>query len=353
MTVANTFAARGVATIGIDIPFHGGRDVTATDLKGNFTGAAGPDGFAEVTDSPAFAFFDTTGDRDTGAVALDPSVIRSAFLQAAIDLMQQTRVISGGDLSAIGKAEPRLAALSFRHDAVAYTSESFGSMIGAVLLAAEPRIGAAVLDVGGGGLIFPLLINSAVFGPIFGSLLDGALGTSAGDDPLETDFSYNLMNALLEAGDALANAPYVIRHPLAGASPKHVLQPSAHLDELVPNIANEALARALGLQPVDLTNQTVDLTYWPMGTSGRAPVSGNIPVGGSTVTGGFIQFEPAAHSMMSVQQEDRSYDLSTTPYRKLSAPTTIQNPTARLQAIVGDFLADFYAGRTPTITNGQ
>jgi hypothetical protein len=351
MGLANTLAGLGVATLGVDIPFHGGRNTKAVDQLFRYTGQKGADGWAEVSDNPAYVFFDTLGDSVTPA--LWPAAIRSAFIQAALDVMQATRVITVGDVSALGQKDARLVGLGLRHDAVVYTSESFGSMIGSVYLAVEPNVGAAVLDVGGGGLIFPLLINSAVFGPVFGSLLDGALGTSTSDpaDPADTDFGYNLLNALLEPGDALANSPYVQRHPLEGRAPKHLLQTSAHLDEVVPNPANEALARGLGLQPVDLVGQAVDLAYWPMGHSVPAPVSANVTAPGGPVTGAFIQFEPATHPMLTEQRDDRNYDLSNgPPFRKAATPVQVDNPIGRLQGIIATFVGDFYAGKVPRVT---
>jgi hypothetical protein len=353
MAIANTLAGRGLATIGVDIPFHGGRNLGAVDQAFRFTGQKGADGWAEVSENPAYAFFDTLGDSASGTPALWPAAIRSAFIQAALDVMQATRVITVGDVSGLGQKDARLAGLSLRHDAVVYTGESFGAMIGAVYLAVEPNAGAAVLDVGGGGLVFPLLLNSAVFGPVFGSLLDGALGTSTSDpaDPADTDFGYNLLNALLEAGDALANSPYIQRHPLDGRTPKHVLQSSAHLDEVVPNVANEALARGIGLEPVDLPGQAVDLAYWPMGHAVAGPVSGNLTVAGASVTGAFIQLEPATHVMLSDQRDERDYDLSMgPPFRKLAASVNVDNPTSRLQAIVATFVADYYQGNVPRVT---
>src|SRR5262249_57479079 len=48
-TIANDFCARGYAVIGIDIPYHGDRQIAAAgrDLKHNLTGADGPDGLVE------------------------------------------------------------------------------------------------------------------------------------------------------------------------------------------------------------------------------------------------------------------------------------------------------------------
>jgi hypothetical protein len=254
--------------------------------------------------------------------------------------------------------EPRLATLTLRHDAVAYSGESFGSIIGTIANAIEPSIGAAVLDVGGAGLLMPLLLNSAEFAPKIAPFLDGALGTSTGsaEDPSDTDFAYNLAQMLLEEGDPIAYAPYVLMHPLGSNAPKHVLQPSAHLDETVPNISNEALAGGLGLQPVNLSNgATVDLAFWPDAPPAlSAGASGNVMVGGKPVTAAFIQFEPAVHDMLTHQTGQRLEDVTQgPPYPALPQPVPVMNPIERLQTIYVSFLTDYFAGRTPAVIDGE
>jgi hypothetical protein len=358
MGFANALAGAGFALLAIEIPFHGARDATATDAKHNFTGTAGPDGFAEITDQPFVAFFDAAGNKGKGLPGLDPRVVRDAFLQSALDVMQEVRLVTVGDVSAIASRDARLASLSFRHEKVGYAGESFGSMIGGLVNAIEPHIGAAFLDVGGGGLLFPLLLNSWEYGPKIGPFLDGALGTQTGlpDDPDDTDWAYNLAEFLLESGDAAAYAPYIVMHPIGGNAPKHVLQPSAHFDQAVPNQANEHLAHAMGLQPVNLPmGGMIDLQYWPSPPAAQtAPVSGNLMVGGQPVTAAFIQFEQASHGMLDSLNGTHDADLTQPyPYPPINPPVPIVNPTARLGKIFASFMKDYFAGVVPTVAPGQ
>jgi hypothetical protein len=199
------------------------------------------------------------------------------------------------------------------------------------------------------------LANSQRYGPKVLPFLDGALGTqTGGDDPADTDFSYNLLQYLLEKGDAAAYAPYVLLHPLAGNAPRHVVQPSAHLDEIVPNQANTDLARALGLQPTTLPQGgDLDLQYWPMApTPLAAPVAGNVTVNGQPYTAAFLQFETATHSMLIWPVDQQVADLSGPyPYPSIP-PVPIMNPTARLQVIYVAFFTDYFAGRVPTLITG-
>jgi len=356
MGVANAICAQGFGVIGIDIPFHGGRDSTAMDARHNFTATAGPDGWAEVTDAPFVPFFDATGSKPKNIPPFLPRAVRDAFMQAALDAMQEARLVAVGDVSAIGMKETRLSSLTLRHDAIAYSGESFGSMIGGLTVAIEPTIGAAFLDVGGGGLLYPLLLNSNEYGPKIAPFLDGAIGTQTGDpdDPVDTDFGYNLSAYLLEAGDAAAYAPYVLLHPVGSNAPKHVLQPSAHLDETVPNQANVHMARAMGLLPVNLpSGGMVDLGYWPSPPGAlTAPVSANVTSGGKMITAAFIQFEQASHGMFDSLHGRHTADLTQPyPYPKIP-PSDIANPTARLQKIYASFMKDFFAGVAPSVATG-
>jgi hypothetical protein len=247
-----------------------------------------------------------------------------------------------------------LAGLTFRTDRVGYSGESFGAMYGVIAMAIEPTVGAALFDVGGGGLLFPLLLNSADEGPVFAILLDGALGTSTIDpsDPADSDFGYNLAQYLLEGGDPLAYAPYVMQFPVAGNAPKHVMQFSAHLDETVPNQANEALAGGLGLQPFDLSaGERPDLSFWPNAPAmGSLPSGPNVTVGGTQRVGAFLQFQPATHGMLTTQTGTRRHDVTQPlPYPKIDPPAPVSNPVARAQGIYLRFMKDYFATGTPSV----
>jgi hypothetical protein len=358
MGLADSLAQKGIAVAGIDIPFHGARQASAMDIKHSFGGGTGSDGWADDDGSPFLDFFDAKGNARKGIPTFEPAALRSSFRQAAIDMMQLARLITAGDLSGIGARDARLAQLTLRHDALGYSGESFGSIIGGMTCAIEPTVGAAFFDVGGGGMLFPLLLNSAEFGPMIAPFLDGAFGTNTagGIDPPESDWAYNAMAALIEQADPAAYAPYVVLHPIGGNAPKHVLMPSAHYDETVPNQANEDMARAMGLVPVTLpSGGNVDLQFWPVApTPLTAPVSGNLTVGSAAITGAFIQMEEASHGMLLSQHGKHNDDLTQPyPYPRLPAPVPIMNPIVRLQAIYASWFADYFAGRVPSVVSGQ
>ena len=152
LEVANSYAAHGYATLGIDELWHGSRLPGNVDEKFNLSGQPGHDGIGDPTASGAVQyFFDFSGDSTQGILPVDPHYIRDNFRQAVIDLMQEVRLARGGDLSAVTAALPALPNLGFDGSKVVYTGESFGSIMGASVLAVDPMLDAAVLDVGGGG----------------------------------------------------------------------------------------------------------------------------------------------------------------------------------------------------------
>jgi hypothetical protein len=338
---ADDFCARGYAVIGIDTPFHGNRQIEANgrDLKNNFTDADGPDGFAETVASASGAeFLDEFG--DANQPAFDPRASRDAFRQAHADLMMEARLVQEGDWSAVRALDASLANVSFRQDKLLYTSHSFGSIMGAALMAISPRYGAAVLVVGGGGLLFPLMQNSPNYGPKFEPPIQGYFGIDdAHRDPLvhpgQFLLEYALFQQVLELGDPIAYGPYVLQ---AG---KHVLLLEAIDDESVPNHAAEALARAMGLHLLlHSMSPARGVTHVDPLPTDMVPLAGNI----SGLTAGLLQFDPATHGMYLNDSGTRHYDPMWPPLVPLAAPITVTNPTPAERHMALQFADTYFAG---------
>jgi hypothetical protein len=351
---ANSLAAKGIASIGIDFPFHGLRLANVSDQKHNYTGAAGPDGMGDLNagnDLSPVLLFDLQGDRAHQIQAFDPAVIAGGFLQSVADLTALAHVVATGSFDPAGAADARLAGLSFRTGGLGYVGQSLGSIFGGAMLAAEPSVGGAVLGVAAGGWITPLLTWSSEYQPLLAPLLELAVGINDSPEPRDSDFGYNLLETLLEPADPLALAPYVIQHPLAGAAPRSVLQFEAFQDETLPNKANEALAAALGLTFAQVTAGGTPQYQFiePAPSVMKAPLSANA---GATVTAAMVQFQTATHPMLMVQEGDKLRD-TTPPFKKLDAPFTVDNPIDQLQAMMAAFLGDFFAGKAPTVIDAQ
>lgn len=339
LALANTLAARGVATIGIDIPFHGGRYPEAEDDQHNYGGGEGPDGLADPTGILAAPyFFDLFG--DDAAAPLDPRVQTASFRQAAIDVIALTRLVDGGDWSALGDMTPALDDLGFRADRMVYASESFGGFIGLLAVAYEPRLQAAFLSVAGGGLLGELLENSPTFAPFFMPILNGAFDVAPNEvdplyDPAHSHWAYQMMGLLLGSADPLT---YAARLKDKGV---HIVLANAFSDESVPNQSSEALAAALGLPWADAPG-AVDGPRYLDGMEHAA-----LPVEDGRAC---FELDPASHGMITRGQGERSFAVGFPPFEGLAEPETFANPIVQLQAYLAEFTVSYVTNGTPVLT---
>jgi hypothetical protein len=353
MSVANTFATAGFAVMGIDIPAHGDRQSNPTDATDNFLGTGPPDGLAEPGGfESVIEVFDLQGDLANGVEPLDPDVMVSMAEQSVIDIIAEGRLIRAGDLTAIQQIDPSLAALSFDAAHITYSGESFGSILGSTAVALSPDYDAAVLSVGGGGLLTELIENSPSFWPLFSSYAAGVVGLTAAqinDDPAHTQLPFILLQSLTEGGDPLTYAHHLLKNPLTNA--KHVVLLSAYSDETVPNESNEALATAAGLAWVQVGASSPGVRYVDPLPTCNAPCSGNVSVGGAPFTAAFVQVDPASHGMYTTNFGERQYAIGFPPFVPLATPQDFQNPTKQLQSLGLAFAEDWLAGNVPAVVD--
>src|SRR5205823_3253950 len=197
------------------------------------------------------------------------------------------RLARGGDLSAVATALPALTNLSFDGSKLVYTGESFGSIMGAAVLAIDPMLDAAVLDVGGGGLLLDLVPNSPQFATLLQPFVAGAFDTIVDVNhpdtlPTRAQMSLNFLQEVLEPGDGLALAA-------SADAGKSALFLFAYLDETVPNQSNQGLARGWGATEVQLSAGThaLEQVMLPMA---HAPYQ-------ATPLRAVVQLDPASHGM--------------------------------------------------------
>jgi dienelactone hydrolase len=354
--LANDLCARGYAVFAMDIPYHGARQIAAAgrDQIHNFTGAQGPDGLAEeIAQASALEFADLIGDASLGK--LEPRAPRDAFGQGALEVMWAARLLQEGDWSAARALDPQLRQLSFDNTHLLLLGISFGSFLSGLVLAVEPRFQAGLLAVPGGGLVFPALMYSLQFGPQFEPILQGAYGI---DDahrdqvahPPEFLLEYALYQQMVEAGDALAYAPYVIRNPIGANLPKSVALLEAFADETVPNRATEPLAFALGVHLITHSQSPAAGTrYIPPLTVDPAPAIANITAGASLVTGALVQFDPATHGMLTDPTGTRHVMPEWPPAVLLPQPVPVANPTTQLHKLLVAFADSFFELPAPQV----
>lgn len=155
--IAGTLAAQGYAVVAIDLPLHGIADKTNPfyvgntpfaalgahertfdlDLQNNTTGAPDPDGR-----------IDGSGSHYINLASLLTS--RDNLRQGVADIMQLAHAAS--TLPGVDASHPR------------FVGQSLGSIVGTMVMAVDPTIKSAVLNVPGGG-IARLLDASPAFGP--------------------------------------------------------------------------------------------------------------------------------------------------------------------------------------------
>ncbi len=333
--VANDYARAGYATIGIDALWHGNRNPSAKDRVHNFSGAPTPDGLADLDELGAsFLFFNFAGDAAHGIGPLDGRYVRDSLRQAVFELTELVRLLVRGDTTA---AYPSLDA-----SRLVYTSESFGSVLGASTLAVSPDLGAAVLSVGGAGVFLPIFSDSPFFQPVAGLFVrptfDAALDFSNPTAlPAEAQRSVSLMQAILEPGEPAAFAPHLAQTSSGNA--KSVLFLQAYSDELIPNQGGELLAAIAGATEVTISGFTRPLRFASLPAAG-APFT---PLPGAPVRA-VVQIERATHTMFTTFEGDAAYAQGFPPAQRLDVPVRFDEPIEKVHAMAIDFARGYGAG---------
>lgn len=348
LSVANTFAKLGWATVGIESVTFGARatlPANTADAASVFPWSAtaaykGPDGFVDVPNGSTDFF---GGLRSLGAV-------RDHMRQSALDLGSAVDVVRNPALD-LG---PLLAAVpGAKLDAtkVVFLGNSLGALMGSMLAAIDPHVKAFVLNVGGGGLILELGANS----PNIATSLNQAAALNFGFANGRFASGHPLLQVLqhiVDPGDPLLYARNIVTSPLTinGAKnpPKDVIQIEALWDETVSNQSNEALARAAGFP---LAEPSVGaMTGIPLGSAmPSGGVISGVPVAGTTAV--LIQAGPATHSSDLFSAKGKHHFMHPTgqfdtldPFPTLSSDITVDQPYLPLQTMMTGFFADAFAG---------
>lgn len=239
--LAQYAAPEGIATVAIDAMVHGGHPTA----KG--------DGLAAVMN-----FFGIDAKR-AGLAAL---VLRDNWRQSTYDKLQLLRLLkSAPDFDGDGTVDLDVSRL-------AYYGVSLGGIMGSELLALTDDIGLAILSVPG-GRVGSIISDSTMFGLVIEGMRPP--GTADGD----VDRFFPVLQTLIDRGDASSWAPYVLdRRLVSGSTPPHLLFKMVVGDEVVPNVCNVSLARAMGVPQATPP-------IFPVGVVPEAalPLSGNLPGG--------------------------------------------------------------------------
>jgi hypothetical protein len=341
--LADTAGRAGFAVLAIDAYQHGDRAASARDelhaLRG---GVSGPDGFAE-TDT-----LDVSS-RVFGLVAPDPSMVLfpgyslAAFQQFAADVMSTVYLVAEGDLGPLRTADPSLQGLSFDRDRIAFVGNSMGAVVGTSIVAGEPDVGAAVLDVMPGSII-ETLAESGEFRFLSESIFLPRLGVTGPFDEIDRallfDPTVDLFRWVLEPVDPLALARSLVQERDDGSPPPHLLIQLAGHDEVAAPTAAESVVGAAGVQTDGearfVALPKVDL---PIESPAEHPAAA-----------AYI-FPGAMHGMLEVQSQKSQYqDPLDVPLRP-GAATVRENPVEAVHAQIETFLSTYAAGGPVMITD--
>ncbi len=210
--VARHVVADGVAVIAVDAVEHGDHP-SRTDVP--------------LDALEALTFF---GIQFTPP-SVDGRLIRDNWRQSTFDKLQVIELLREGfDVDGDGTTD-------LDPEGMSYVGLSLGAIMGPELLALTDAFDAAVLNVPGGRT------SSIIeFSDLFSPLID--VMAPEGTTPGDIDRFFPLIQTLIDPGDAMTWAPH------ATANHPEILVQIAHLDSTIPNVSNEAVARALGVPGV-------------------------------------------------------------------------------------------------------
>jgi pimeloyl-ACP methyl ester carboxylesterase len=346
LNLAEPLCEKGFALIGIDMWNHGLR-LSPTDTGNNlgskpdFTGDRGiRDGFSDDADGIAYVeFFESF---------MNLSAIRDSIRQSTLDISRVALLIqtnpSLGDLRApFGAATPKLDPTR-----VAYLGQSFGTIVGTNLAAIEPSIGLYILNVPGGGLLDHIFPASAKIGELAVPLAQQLYRTQGTLDRFHP--LVGSMQAIFDGADSLTFARHVLKDRFMIENEylekRHVVLIEAIGDEIMPNHATEALARAFGAHVLKPNVQV------PSGMLQiESPGAGNL----NDQTAILVQYAPATHGYnWSAEKGEVEYQpgypfAGDVPYPKLPEPITIQEPIYETLEQVTEVLATHFARETPRV----
>jgi hypothetical protein len=344
LALAEPLTEQGWAVAGIDMNAHGSRfndsddDNNTASLIDGFDAPEGVgDGFGDVVGvGSTFAFLHELKNL---------SAMRDSIRQSALDLGALARLLrSDPDLSALaepGAPTPRLDPAN-----VVYLGESFGGVIGSVLSAIEPELDLFVLDVPGGGVFDLVLLGSPTMRPMVELWLSSTYGLDERLDRFHPVIG--LGTAILDGADPLSYAPHTLkdRFAVGGAtlSARSVVLLEVVGDEVLPNRATHALARAFGtplLAPFVTEVERLEVV------EGRQ--QGNV----DGQTGALVQWSPATHganwtSERGVRKFAPFTESDDEVFVTLEQSVTINNPMrATLAQVIG--ILESYADGAPAV----
>ncbi|MCB9735407.1 MAG: hypothetical protein H6745_22695 [Deltaproteobacteria bacterium] len=369
---ANANCLNGVATIALDLPFHGGRtsmtwladqglQVSVQEDKLNaFTGLReGAQGYVadQIADNGGTA--DTAGGLFALPQSLDPEVAEANTMQISIDSLFLIRLLKDGDWSQVQ------AGLSFDAGHIYHESLSFGTSYSTMAMALSDDWRGIVSSVGSGRIIsanLPIAPSNAFLAAGF---LNAVLKLNLGIPriemaPWETPV-LGFVQWLAERGDPLTWAPFVLRYRPTEKN-MSVLSFGDSWDETLYGPAQVSYNNAFGFETFTSTGEwTIDGTMPAAGTvegvafpgTAAEPYSANVTYGAAVAhTAALFYWSKSCHTLVMAPVCTQRHEQPFPPIVELETPVTYASPVCAIHGVIRDFMAtlqgsDAMGGVTP------
>jgi len=350
----------GVATLAIDMVFHGGRTATrllddeslivpvTPDLQNVYTGLnEGDPGFERDWVGDRASSLDVVGALFAIWQGLDPGVVEANMLTIPADTATLLRYVQERDWSSVRPG------LSFDSARIFHESLSFGTSFHTPLLVLSDDFAGMVGSVASGLMLSVNLLMAPSNSQTASAVAATALGLRTPPDKLAArsrqDPVLGLHQWLHERGDPLPYAPYVLRHrPTAPLPP--VLHSGDSWDETLHGPAQITYTQALGL-PLYQHGEawTIDATLPGsdrlLATPAPAePLSDNATFGEQSTTAAIYWYAGSCHGLTQGSICAQSYAHPYPPHELLEVPVVKPSPLCALHNQIAGFLTSILAG---------
>ncbi len=354
-----------VATIVIDMIYHGGRRVTVVkdgqiapseaDIVNIYTGKT--EGDADY--SPDFVGDPGSAAASVGQLyalssSLKPDLIEANTLSIVAENYTLLRYVKEGDWSGL------VPGLAFDDTRIFHQSLSFGTSYSTALLALSDDFRGIVGSVGSSYILnvnMPMGPSNAFQA---GTIIKYALGLVTTEQELQgnslVDLPIGILAWLAERGDSHSFAPYILRHrPSDGPLPA-IVHSGNTWDETLFNMAQLTFANAIGLptftagEPWTIGAEVpgADLLAATVWTD---VVSNNVTFKGKTTTAGIFWQHHACHAQVLTALCAQRFEHPYPPLKMLATEIPEASPICGLHSQVGSFLSSLIEGDVAEIVS--
>jgi hypothetical protein len=361
LTFAVANCLNDVATIAIDLPFHGGRIKESyrasdsallpsrADLENAFTGKKAADaGFVPDQMGDGGGATETVGPLFALPQSVHPAVAAANTAQVSVENHVLARYLRDADWSQVQ------AGLSFDGAHVFHEGLSFGASFTTLSLAMADDFRGIVSSVSSARMLtsnLPVAPNNAVLAAGFMRSVMGLTATieelnaAAWQNPVMADLQW-----LAQLGDPGGYAPYVMRYRPSGAAVS-IIAFGDSWDETLYTPAQLSMHAATGFVTyTDGADWTLDATVPAADTltttAWSAPLSGNVTYGGVTHSAAMFYFARACHAEAIVPLCIQSYAVPHPPVTALATRNVFASPVCEMHGAIRDFMASLLTDTT-------